>query len=132
MARPNGRAQRVADFLRKELSSLILLELRDPRVGMVSITDVELSKDLAHAKIFVTVLGCDSVEEAEQSLTVLNQAAGFLRTEISRQSKMRSMPSFRFIFDDSVQRGHRMSMLIAQALESDQRLSEKNTDNGEA
>lgn len=132
MARPNGRAQRVADFLRKELSSLILLELRDPRVGMVSITDVELSKDLAHAKIFVTVLGCDSVEEAAQSLQVLNQAAGFLRTEISKQSKMRSMPSLRFIFDDSVQRGHKMSMLIDQAIQSDQRLSEKNTDNGEA
>lgn len=132
MSRTHGRAQRVADFLRKELASLILLELRDPRVGMVSITDVELSKDLAHAKIFVTVLGCDSVDEAKESLQVLNQAAGFLRTEISRQSTMRSIPSIRFIFDDSVQRGHKMSLLIDQALASDQRLNEKNKGDGEA
>lgn len=132
MSRAYGRAQRVADFLRKELSSLILLELRDPRVGMVSITDVELSKDLAHAKIFVTVLGCDSVEEASESLAILNQAAGFLRTAVSRQSTMRSIPSIRFIFDDSVQRGHKMSMLIEQALASDQRLTEKNQGDGEA
>lgn len=132
MSRAFGRAQRVADFLRKELSSLILLELRDPRIGMVSITDVELSKDLAHAKVFVTVLGCDSSEEAADSVDGLNQAAGFLRTEISKQSKMRTIPSIRFVFDDSVQRGHKMSQLIEQALQSDKRLSEKRKGDGQA
>lgn len=131
MSKAYGRAQRVADFLRKELSSLILLELRDPRVGMVSITDVELSRDLAHAKVYVTVLGKDSEEDAAESMQALNQAAGFFRTEISRQSKMRTIPAIRFIFDDSVQRGHKMSMLIDQALQSD--LSNKNSsDDGEA
>jgi len=119
MAKPFGRVQRVADFLRRELSSLIQQQLRDPRLGMISITDVEVSRDLAHARVFVTVLGCDTNEEAEESIEVLNNASGFLRTEMSRMLTMRVAPALKFIFDDSVQRGLEISSLIDKAINSD-------------
>lgn len=119
MAKPFGRVQRVADFLRRELSSLIQQQLRDPRLGMISITDVEVSRDLAHARVFVTVLGCDTNEEAEESIEVLNNASGFLRTEMSRMLTMRVAPALKFIFDDSVHRGLEISSLIDKAINSD-------------
>lgn len=119
MAKAFGRPQRVADFLRKELSSLIQFQLRDPRLGMVSITDVEVSKDLSHARVFVTVLGCEDRKSAEPSVAVLNRANGFLRTEIARISTMRIVPALHFVYDESVQRGLHMSALIDQAVKSD-------------
>lgn len=119
MAKAFGRPQRVADFLRKELSTLIQFQLRDPRLGMVSITDVEVSKDLSHAKVFVTVLGVDDRKAAEPSVAVLNRASGFMRSELARISTMRIVPALHFVFDESVQRGLRMSALIDEALRSD-------------
>lgn len=131
MAKPFGRVQRVADFLRRELSSLIQQQLRDPRLGMVSITDVEVSKDLAHARVFVTILGCDSIEQAQDSVDVLNNASGFLRSEIARMLTMRVAPALKFIFDDSVQRGVQMSSLIDQAIKSDQQRQQGDTEDDE-
>lgn len=131
MAKPFGRVQRVADFLRRELSSLIQQQLRDPRLGMVSITDVEVSKDLAHARVFVTILGCDSIEQAQDSVDVLNNASGFLRSEIARMLTMRVAPALKFIFDDSVQRGVQMSSLIDQAIKSDQQRQQGDTEGDE-
>lgn len=120
MPREFGRTQRVADFLRKELSQLIQFELRDPRLGMVSITDVEVSRDLAHAKVFVTVLGCDDKQAAEESLMALTGAAGFLRSQLARIATMRTVPQLHFVFDESVQRGLRLSSLIDRAIEEDE------------
>ncbi len=100
MAREFGRSQRIADFLRKELSQLIQFELRDPRLGMVGVTDVEVSRDLGYAKIYVTVLGCDNKEAMEEPLKVLNGAAGFLRSKIAKSNSMRTTPSLRFYFDE--------------------------------
>lgn len=131
MAKPFGRVQRVADFLRRELSSLIQQQLRDPRLGMVSITDVEVSKDLAHARVFVTILGCDNIEQAQDSVDVLNNASGFLRSEIARMLTMRVAPALKFIFDDSVQRGVQMSSLIDQAIKSDQQRQQGDTEDDE-
>lgn len=124
MSREFGRPQRVADFLLKELSQLIQRELRDPRIGMVSITDVEVSRDISHAKIFVTVLGCDDADGAKESVSVLNGAAGFLRSQIAKQTAMRTTPALRFYFDESIGRGAQLSSLIDQAVESDR----QNTD----
>lgn len=114
-----GRPQRVADFLRKELANLIQFELRDPRLGMVSITDVDVSRDLAHARIYVTVMGCDNKEQADESLKVLNHAAGFLRSQVARNNTMRITPTLHFFFDESIMRGQHLSALIDEALESD-------------
>ena len=119
MAREYNRTDRVADYLREELASLIQQQMRDPRVAMVSITDVEVSKDLGHARVFYTALGKDSAEEAKEVTEVLNKAAGFLRTQLSKDSNLRVMPSLRFVFDASVGRGRYMEDLIERAVSSD-------------
>jgi len=101
MAKEYSRTQRVADHLQRELAGLIQHAVRDPRLGMVSITGVDVSRDLGHAKVFYTLMEADSGAEAEQATEVLNNAAGFLRSELSRDSSMRSVPRLRFYFDNS-------------------------------
>ena len=119
MAKEFGRSQRVGDFLKRELASLIQFEIRDPRVGMVSVTDVEVSRDMSHAKVFVTVLGKETEEETAESMEVLNQAAGFLRTQVAKSNNARTTPKLRFYFDSSVGRGQQLSKLIDDAVSAD-------------
>ncbi|WP_372748138.1 30S ribosome-binding factor RbfA [Litorivivens sp.] len=118
-----SRTQRIADFLKKELGALIQFQIRDPRVGMVSITDVEVSRDLSHARVFVTVMGKDSEEEAKESLKVLNRAAGFLRSRVAQSHNARTTPALKFIYDTSVRRGEYMSRLIDDAVAKDRQRS---------
>ena len=92
MAKEYDRTQRVADYLQRELAELIQHEVRDPRLGMVSVTGVEVSRDLAYARVYYTVMGTESPEDAAESTEVLNKAAGFLRSKLSRDSNMRSVP----------------------------------------
>ena len=122
MAREFTRSQRVADYLQRELSGIIQREVRDPRVGMVSVTGVDVSRDIGHAKIHYTVLGADSSEDAKESTEVLNKAAGFLRSQLARDSNMRSVPQLRFYFDSSVGRGRYMEDLIGRASLADKDL----------
>lgn len=122
MAKEYSRTQRVADYLQRELAQQIQLELRDPRIGMVSITGVDVSRDLGYAKVYFTRLESDCAEEAKEVAEVLNKAAGFLRTRLSRDSNMRSVPQLRFYFDSSVGRGREMEDLIRRAAESDRGL----------
>lgn len=131
MAREFSRTRRVADYLQRELASLIQRELRDPRLGMVSITGVEVSRDLGHARVYCTVLGADSAEEAAESTEVLNRAAGFLRSQLSRDSKMRSVPQLKFYFDSSVGRGRNLENLIRRATDADRELGLRGDDSGE-
>ncbi|HEY3699234.1 MAG TPA: 30S ribosome-binding factor RbfA [Spongiibacteraceae bacterium] len=119
MAKEFKRTSRVGDFLKQELAGLIQLELRDPRLGMVSVTGVEVSRDLSHASVFVTVLGKDSEAEAAESIATLNRAAGFLRTQIAKISNARTTPKLRFVFDASIGRGARISKLIDEAVAVD-------------
>lgn len=121
MAREFNRTERVADYLQRELALLIQQELRDPRLGMVSVTAVRVSRDLGHARVFYTSLGCDSAEEAEESSRILNGAAGFLRSSLSRDASMRSVPRLRFYFDSSVGRGRDLEALISAATAADAR-----------
>lgn len=121
MAREFGRTERVADYLRQELARLLQTELRDPRVGMVSVNEVEVSRDLAYAKVFVTFMERDSEQEARDQLEVLNGAAGFLRTQVSKDARMRTVPKLRFVYDASVTRGRRLSDLIDKAIADDER-----------
>ncbi len=120
MAREFGRPERVADFLRKEISQVMQQEMRDPRVGMASVTDVEVSRDLSHAKVFVTVLDKSSANEAKEAIGVLNKAAGFFRSQIAKSHSMRITPSLRFYFDESIHRGQTLSSLIDNAVAEDQ------------
>jgi ribosome-binding factor A len=124
MAREFGRTERVADYLRQELARLLQAEVRDPRLGMVSVNEVEVSRDLAHAKVFVTFMERDSEQEAKDVLEVLNHAAGFLRTQVSKDARMRTVPRLHFVYDASVARGRRLSDLIDRAVAEDERRHE--------
>lgn len=131
MAKEYARTQRVADYLQRELAALIQHEVRDPRVGMVSITGVDVSRDLGHARVYYTVMGIDSNEDATESTEALNKAAGFLRSQLSRDSKMRSVPQLRFYFDSSVGRGRDLENLIQRAAEADRELGLRDDDGAE-
>ncbi len=130
MAKEYARTQRVADYLQRELANLIQHEVRDPRVGMVSITGVEVSRDLGHARVYCTVMGSDSSDEARESTEALNKAAGFLRSLLSRDSNMRSVPQLRFYFDASVGRGRDMEKLIRRATDADREMGLRHDDAG--
>ena len=114
MRRANPRSRRVAEQLQRELSGLIRLDVDDPKVGLVTITDVEVTGDLAHAKIFFTVLDEDDARKAE-TLAALQRAAGFLRAQLGHRLLLRSVPQLHFTYDESVERGVRLSRLIDQA-----------------
>ena len=122
MAKEYARTQRVADYLQRELAALIQHEVRDPRVGMVSITGVQVSRDLGHARVYYTVMGSESADDASESTEALNKAAGFLRSQLSRDSSMRSVPQLRFYFDSSVGRGRHLEDLIRRAADADREL----------
>jgi ribosome-binding factor A len=108
-----GRPQRLGDLIQREVSELIRLELRDPRVGMITITSVDVSPDLSHAKVFFTIL---EKQKLQETLGGLSRAAGFLRSQLARRIKMYTTPELRFEYDESVERGDRLSRLIDNAL----------------
>jgi ribosome-binding factor A len=119
MAKEYQRTERVADFLKRELATLLQFQVRDPRVGMVSITDVKVSRDLGYAKVYCTVLGKEDAEQAEESIAAMNKAAGFMRSQLSKDSSMRRLPQLRFYFDTSVGQGAYLEDLIERAVASD-------------
>jgi ribosome-binding factor A len=128
MAKEYARTQRVADYLQRELAAVIQHGVRDPRVGMVSITGVDVSRDLRHARVYYTVMGIDSNEDASESTEVLNKAAGFLRSQLSKSSNMRSVPQLRFYFDSSIGRGRELEDLIRRATDADRDIGLTNDD----
>lgn len=109
-----SRSDRVSGELVKELSQIIQQEMKDPRLGFVSVTRVEVAKDLRHANAFVSVMG--SKEEKESTLKALSSGAGFIRTLISKRMKMRVIPDFVFKLDDSIEYGARIQELLRIAL----------------
>ena len=120
MAQEYSRTQRVADQIQRELAALIQREVKDPRVGMATVSAVEVSRDLSHAKVFVTVLnGGEDQQEIIESVKALNNASGFLRSQLGQRMKLRIVPTLRFHFDDSLSRGNYLSNLIDQARASD-------------
>ena len=134
MPRVSKRVDKVADLLKKELALLIQTEVRDPRVGMASITGVRVSKDLAHANVFVTLLGKNGEEETQEGVAALNQAAGFLRSMLAKNISLRTTPKLKFIYDNSLVRGQYLTDLIDEALASDERdhhLNEDDQDQGQ-
>ncbi|MDC1528416.1 30S ribosome-binding factor RbfA [Gammaproteobacteria bacterium] len=121
MARVSKRVDKVADLLKKEIALLIQGEVRDPRVGMASVTGVKVSRDLAHASVYVTLLGKTSSEEIQEGIDALNKAAGFLRSLLAKTISLRTTPKLNFIYDDSLARGQFMTDLIDEALARDER-----------
>jgi ribosome-binding factor A len=111
------RSRRIAEQIQRELSNIIRLELKDPRVGMITLTDVEVSQDHSHAKVFFTLMG-DAAKIAETT-GALQHAAGFLRSQLARSLKLRTIPRLNFEYDVSVERGVRLSRLIDEAVSAD-------------
>ena len=116
MAKEYSRTQRVADQMQRDLSQLIQRDVKDPRVGMVTITAVEVTREFEHAKVFITVMGDDT--ETEASLVGLNKAAGFLRRELAHRLKLRTTPQLHFCRDTSLEDGLRLTALINNAVAS--------------
>lgn len=112
MVQRSGRPQKVGDQIQRELSDIIRRELRDPRVGMITLTGVEVSPDCAHAKVYFTCLEHAHVQEAQAGL---QHAGGFLRSQLGRRITLYSTPELHFVYDESVERGDRLSRLIDQA-----------------
>jgi ribosome-binding factor A len=103
------RPQKVADLIQRELSDLLRRDLRDPSVGMVTITAVDVSPDFSNAQVLFTCLDAAHVEEAKRGL---KRAAGFLRTQLARRLKLYATPQLRFEYDESIERGDRLHRLI--------------------
>lgn len=114
MPREFPRTRRVGEQIQRELAELIRDELKDPRLGMVSVSAVEVSRDLAHAKVYVSVLGTE--EQSTESVKVLNHAAGFLRHKLGKSMHTRTVPEMRFYLDRSLEEGARLGALINKAV----------------
>jgi len=114
MPREFPRSRRVGEQVQRELAGLVHEEIKDPRLGMVSISGVEISSDLAHAKVYISVLGSDTA--VTESIRVLNNAAGFLRRRLAASLRMRTVPRLQFFHDRSLAEGARMDALIDRAV----------------
>jgi ribosome-binding factor A len=112
-----ARLRRIADQIQRELSALIAGELKDPRVRLVTITGVELTPDLAYAKVYFTSLA--EAAEREATLAGLQNAAGFLRATLGSRIRVHTTPELRFVYDTSVESGIRLGRLIDEAVAAD-------------
>ena len=118
MKRPSQRAHRVGDQIQRELADLLRNEVKDPRVGPVTLTGVDVSADLSHAKVRFTHLAGKA--KAQDAVDALARTAGFLRSELARRLDLYSVPQLHFEYDDSIESGMRISKLIDEAIAADQ------------
>jgi ribosome-binding factor A len=115
MAKDYARTERVAEQMQRELAELVRLEVKDPRVRMVTLTGVEVARDYSHAKVFYTTLE-GANPKVQQGL---ERASGFLRSQLAHAMKLRVIPQLHFVYDASVERGARLSKLIDEAIADD-------------
>lgn len=113
------RLERVKQLLKAEISDILMRELKDPRLGFVTVTDAEVSKDLRHAKIYVSIYGDE--KQKEESLAVLEGAASYIRGEFGRRAFLKIIPEITFKLDTSVEHGARIFELLQQAKPDDER-----------
>ena len=106
------RRERLGDQLRVELADLIQREIRDPRVGFVTVTEVRMSPDLRHARAYVSILG--DAEQTAESFDALQRAGGFLRSQIGRRLKLRHVPDLRFVLDETLDTSARIDSLLEE------------------
>lgn len=122
MKKHSQRAQRVGDQIQRELAGVLRDGVKDPRVGAVTITSVEVSPDLSHAKVWFTNLA--GREHADASVKALSRTAGFLRSELAHRLDLYSVPQLHFAYDDSIESGMQLSRLIDEAVASDRKPEE--------
>lgn len=122
MSKEYSRSLRIGEQIQRELAVLIRQEVKDPRLGMVTVSDVKMSPDLSHAKVYVTVLGGEQ-SGAGETIKVLNRAAAFLRHELGRRLILRIMPQLHFVYDESQEKGARLVSLIDASVAADRKKS---------
>ena len=118
MAKEFSRSQRVAEQIRRELADLLQFEVKDPRVGRITVTEVEVSGDMAHAKVYYSAPPAE--QETGELQKGLEKSAGFLRGQLASRMLLRTVPQLHFIYDASIDRGMRLSRLIDEALSPEQ------------
>ena len=119
MPREYPRARRVEEQLKRLLADLVRREVKDPRVGLITITSAEVSRDLTHANVYFTPFA--GIGDPKAALEALRHAAGFLRHQVRKQMRLRVAPEILFHIDDSIERGARLSSLIDDSVDSDRR-----------
>lgn len=121
MAKEFSRSQRVSEQIQRELADLLQFEVKDPRIGMITITQVEVSGDLAHAKVYYSAPVADQAQQnaAAELQKGLEKSAGFLRGQLAKRMMLRTVPQLHFVYDSSIDRGMRLSKLIDEALAPD-------------
>jgi ribosome-binding factor A len=130
MARDYARTDRVGQQIQKEIAVILMREIKDPRVSMTTVSAVEVTRDLLYAKIFVTFF-TNETEDIEGSIAILNEAAGYIRSLLAKRLRARIMPNLRFVYDNSMSEGVRMSSLVAQAIASDKHIGDDDVNNEE-
>lgn len=108
---PYKRSQRVSDLLREEIAEIIMRRLKDPRLGFVTVTGVDITEDLKIARVFVSVL---KEEEKEATLDILNSAKSFIRSEVAKRVRMKTIPAIEFRIDESIEYGARIDKLLKE------------------
>ena len=109
--RPYKRSQRLSELLKEEVADIVLNKIKDPRLGLITLTAVELTDDLRHAKVFFTVL---KEEDKALTLQILNEAKGFVRSEIAKRLRIKIIPTFEFVYDESIDRGFKIDKLLRE------------------
>lgn len=120
MSREFKRSDRVAQELQKEIAVILQREVKDPRIGMVTVSDVEISRDLAYAKVFVTFLFDSDETAVSRGLEGLNKASGYIRTLVGKAMRLRIVPELKFFYDQSLVEGMRMSNLVTNVIRQDE------------
>jgi len=117
MAKEFSRTRRVADQIQRNMAELIQMELGDPRLGMVTVTAVDVSREFESARVFFTVLGKELSDKSQikETTATLNHAAGFLRSALAKRLKLRTTPRLIFVYDNSMERGNQLTDLINSA-----------------
>ncbi len=127
MTKDYSRTLRVADQIQREIADLIQNEIKDPRIKQITITAVEVTRDYSHAKVFYTTLA--NKEDSFLIENGLEHAKGFLRSNLSHRMKLRVIPELHFVYDESVERGVRLSKLIDDAIAQDKIFHHTDSDN---
>ncbi|MBQ4813092.1 ribosome-binding factor A [Pseudoalteromonas luteoviolacea] len=114
-----SRTDRVGQQIQKEIAVILQREIKDPRLGMLTVSAVEVSRDLSYAKVFVTVLNSKSEDDTKQNLAILNDATGYIRSLLGKRIRARIMPELRFVLDNSLMEGMRISNLVDEVIRTD-------------
>ncbi|CAM3861170.1 MULTISPECIES: 30S ribosome-binding factor RbfA [Pseudoalteromonas] len=114
-----SRTDRVAQQIQKEIAVILQREIKDPRLGMVTVSAVEVSRDLSYAKVFITVLNTSDEDKTKQSAAILNEATGYIRSLLGKRIRARIMPELKFVIDNSLMEGMRISNLVDSVIRED-------------